>query len=475
MDGCSWTPSLGQSLDDDNVSDGEEKLSDGDKVEEIDANNESKDPWATGEGQCGKAQVDCPTMNESCQGALSSSARPSNEGFAQAVAKGLPDEGLELRSGVHLGAPVAVRESSAGLTGLSYGDSGEIISGLWTTFLNFGLKHCKAQPIGKGIFPLPTVHVASLEPLMAKTSSRSSCFFNLCRALNSLAGWGCEEVSREVCDVQKQALRHLLRQVDRVSEWPEKFDELSWDGFFSVRNVDYKGDEVMIAHYVGWKELEPALPKEVGAVLLEDVVELGTYHYVTNFEEYLVPDEDMIPIKPPKVMIPPEEWEDVARGLLDRGICGTISEDEIFRVKGQKLLNGLFGVSKSEWVGHTEVHRLIMNLIPVNQICKGMSGDVGTLPSWSGMTPLFLEEHEHLVISSEDVRCFFYIFKVPESWRRFMAFNRPLPPSLCPENSSGKKYYLCSHVLPMGFKNSVSIAQHVHRNIVRWAGKRGDI
>ena len=108
--------------------------------------------------------------------------------------------------------------------------------------------------------------------------------------------------------------------MSRVSEWPEKFDELSWDMFFKVRSIDYKGDEILTARFVGWKELEPALPKEVGTVFLEDVVELGTLHYVTNFEDYLIPEEDMYPTRSPRVMVPPDDWEEVSRGLIERGI-----------------------------------------------------------------------------------------------------------------------------------------------------------
>ena len=81
------------------------------------------------------------------------------------------------------------------------------------------------------------------------------------------------------------------------------------------------------------------------------------------------------------------------------------------------------------------------------------------------MTPLNLQPHEQLIVSSEDVRCFFYIFRVPPAWHRFLAFNRPLPEDLCGNKKGG--WYPCSAVLPMGFKNSVSLAQHVHRFIVK--------
>lgn len=71
-----------------------------------------------------------------------------------------------------------------------------------------------------------------------------------------------------------------------------------------------------------------------------------------------------------------------------------------------------------------------MNLIPLNHVVRTFEGDVSTLPSWAGMSPLHIQPHEELLVSSEDVRAFFYIFKVPTSWYRFLAFNRPLPPHL---------------------------------------------
>ena len=84
-------------------------------------------------------------------------------------------------------------------------------------------------------------------------------------------------------------------------------------------------------------------------------------------------------------------------------------------------MNGLLGVSKGDWSGEIEVHRLIMNLIPLNRICRGIEGDIATLPSWSSMGPLSLGIEEDLLISSEGVRCFFYIFKVPLSLTRLRA------------------------------------------------------
>lgn len=138
-----------------------------------------------------------------------------------------------------------------------------------------------------------------------------------------------------------------------------------------------------------------------------------------------------------------------------------------FHINGRPLLSGMFSVSKSEFVGTTEVCRLIMNLKPVNRVCRPLAGDTATLPAVHTMGALYLADNELLCISSEDIRCFFYLFSLPQEWFPFMAFGRKLPPELSPQDCLDEPVYLCSRVLPMGFVNSVGIAQHIHRRVVR--------
>ena len=90
-----------------------------------------------------------------------------------------------------------------------------------------------------------------------------------------------------------------------------------------------------------------------------------------------------------------------------------------------------------------------------------------------GNTPFFLQPSERLVISSEDVKCFFYTMKVPQCWVKYLAFNKLVPPDVLPKHLQGKRVYIASAVLPMGFLNSVSLAQHVHRNLVHWSSEAG--
>eukprot|EP00438_Fugacium_kawagutii_P012482 Skav236404 [mRNA] locus=scaffold1702:160390:164016:- [translate_table: standard] len=349
---------------------------------------------------------------------------------------------------------------SSELSGLSFGS---ICNWLVTRLGSLVEWRCKTLPRGR-IFPLPTSQPLLAGVFPSASSDELVVLVCLVMGLNSLNGEGVEGPD-SVGPLQKQVLDFLFPQCQRVLQWEAAAMDVSWDEFFRCRGIDYKGEEVQTAQYVQWENLLPALPQEVGGVELESVVEFGCLHYVKNFREYLVPEEDQVFVKPPKVMVRDEHWSQVARGLLEKGICRVMAEDDVHRVRGRLLLNGLFGVSKSEFEGGFEVRRLIMNLIPLNRICRSFDGDIATLPSWAGMSALQLHPTEDLVVSSEDVRCFFYIFRVPLEWHPYLCFNKELPRELCPSGTG--RFYLCSTVLPMGFKNSVSLAQHVHRVIVR--------
>ena len=188
-----------------------------------------------------------------------------------------------------------------------------------------------------------------------------------------------------------------------------------------------------------------------------------------NFEDYLVPEELRCIPKAPRVMVADHHWEEVCKGLVGSGVCGVMPVADLFSIDGIPLLSGMFSVGKGEFKGHLEIQRLIMNLIPLNLNCRGVQGDVGTLPGISGLNAFLLEDGEVALLSSEDIRCFFYLFAVPAQWHRFLGFNKQVPLSLVPKQYRGMECVLFAKVLPMGFANSVGIAQHVHRNVVRWA------
>lgn len=327
----------------------------------------------------------------------------------------------------------------------------------------------RSQPMGSGgslgVFPLPTSRqvLRGFDPSL--NDDEISWMISVCIALNS--SWGGVLFSDEsVKKQQRPFLANLVKDVSRLRKVVTPLNDFNWDEFFRTRTVDYQGEEVRVARRFAWKNVAPALPREIGRVPLSDVCSLGAQFYVDHFDLFIKPREEWGKISQPKVMVSDADWGAVCQGLVDSGVCGFIERDEIFDAGEGPLLNGLFGVPKDEEVNGVEVYRLIMNLIPLNSICQPISGDVGTLPSWAMMAPLFLQPSEHLLVSSEDVRCFFYVMSVPSSWFKYLAFNKRVPPEVLPEGLRGREIYLCSKVLPMGFINSVSLAQHVHRNLV---------
>ena len=326
---------------------------------------------------------------------------------------------------------------------------------------------CEAQPKGD-VFPLPT-SMSYLKTMVEAPEREVVMVRGMCCALNSFYGEAVENHFHPT-RLQWEVVRGLYKEAQVVLGWPERMEETSWKSFFQLKTIDYCGDEVLCACPTTWANLAPAMPAEVASVDLSEVCELGCKHYVDHFHEYLLPGEMQKRMKPPRVLVHDDHWMEVCTGLLSRGVCVPIHAKEVHCAAGAPVLNGLFGVPKGEEAGGLPVHRLIMDLRPCNLVCRALDGDISTLPSWATMSPLQVMPTEDLVVSSEDVRCFFYIFKIPREWTRLLAFNKVLPRDLWP--TADGPYYLASQVLPMGFKNSVSVAQHVHRNIIRRAGLR---
>lgn len=345
----------------------------------------------------------------------------------------------------------------------------------WRVFESlFEVSPLRSSPKGgrklSDLFPLPTSK-SYLESLLPDLDEPAVFWMMaLCCSLNSL--WGDALLfDGPVGDVSKQCLKILSTDVSRFSALPGILDEFSWGDFFATRGIDYKGDEVKTARSFCWNNIRHALPAEVGRVPLEEVCTLGARHYVLNFDAYIKDQSMWVLKKAPRVMVSDADWPDVCRGLLQTGVCTLLPLEEVFDTGQGPLLNGLFGVSKEEWVGDTEVYRLIMNLIPLNNLAHPLRGDVETLPMWSLMNPYFLQPGENLLISSEDVRCFFYTMSVPCTWYKYMAFNKRVPRECLPEHLRDREVYLAAKVLPMGFLNSVALAQHVHRNLTLWSGE----
>ena len=328
----------------------------------------------------------------------------------------------------------------------------------------------RSKTFGRGkaaFFPLPT-SMGVLKNLWPDIHELTLNWV-VCVTVGLNSFWGEQVLSEEdVAPGQSACLDMIRQEVERFCQLKVQTVGVDWQAFFSIKGIDYKGDEVRVARWIRWENVSPALPKEIGRVPLHEVCTQGCREYVLSFDSFLKPREKWGSTKGPRVMVEDGAWGELCTGLVSAGVCCFLEEDQVFNTGSGQLLNGLFGVSKEDWTPDgTEICRLIMNLVPLNNICQPLGGDIDTLPSWSMMSPFFLQPNENLLISSEDVKCFFYTMAVPRCWVKFLAFNKLVPDDCLPVDLKGRNIYLASQVLPMGFLNSVSLAQNVHRNLVK--------
>ena len=343
--------------------------------------------------------------------------------------------------------------------GLSLGELGSVLCEILEIIHR---DECRPESTSgsKDVFPLPASRAAEYR------TEHPSFLQALGYALNSLHG---QAICRDACGGQTSR-RMLKRLSEAIAGSPllrEPLPSAGFEEFFEAKGIDYEGEEVRLSKPLIWASLEPSLPKEVGMLDLRQFCTGGVLQFVEHFSDFLLPEEDQFVGKPPRVICRSEEWSAVATGLVERGICKVVKESYLHSVGGVPLFNGLFSVGKQEFVGDLEITRLIMNLKPLNAISRSLSGDTGTLPSVTSLGGIYLSDDELLLTSSEDIKCFFYLFKVPDAWVKFLGFGLEAPKPLVPESFGTERGYLAALVLPMGYLNSVAIAQHVHRNVVR--------
>ena len=319
---------------------------------------------------------------------------------------------------------------------------------------------CRPRPIAgkKAIFPLPVSGCPGVP------STERSFLQLLAASLNSMHGVSC---AGQANPVSMRVLKRLQSILEGSVFLAEPLPQIDFAQVFSTKGVDYQGEEIRVARKVVWESIEASLPAQVGSLDIRDFCSSEVLYYINHFEDFLWPVEDQTLGKAPRVFVDDEEWPTVAKGLLDRGICVPAKVADLHHVGSSPLVNGLFSVSKDEYVGNVELCRLIMNLKPVNSITRPLEADTCTLPMVTHLAALYLDDGELLTVSSEDLRCYFYLFAVPQAWHKYLGFGRLLPSSLIPPGGDKSEWVLCGRVLPMGFLNSVGIAQHIHRNVVR--------
>ena len=136
---------------------------------------------------------------------------------------------------------------------------------------------------GKNIFPLPV----SGHPMVAAPGTEFLRVVAAC--LNSMHGVPNSDRGRPS---SLRAMKRLQRVLDTSAIMMEPLGDVDFEQLFSVKGVDYQGEEIRLARRVEWESIEASLPEHVGKLDLRDFCEGGVLHYVTHFEEFLLPLHD---------------------------------------------------------------------------------------------------------------------------------------------------------------------------------------
>lgn len=163
-------------------------------------------------------------------------------------------------------------------------------------------------------------------------------------ALRSMSG----ELHEDKPSILKrvEVKKSIERQLERFDMWDVEATTCTFNSLFQSRGVDYTGEMVRLAQPLKWQAVANSLPEGVGQLKLEDFCVAGTKYYVVNFEEYIIPVEDQVPPKAPRVQVEEGSWDALCEGLVSRGICEYTPMDQLHTIQGVPLLNGLFAVGK---------------------------------------------------------------------------------------------------------------------------------
>ena len=275
---------------------------------------------------------------------------------------------------------------------------------------------------------------------------------------------------------QGVALDNLRADVDHLLDLhKEVVPTKNWHEELKNRRLDYCGGTVAKAEDITWEQIEPALPKAglAGCVDFSSLAS-GEMRRLLRDPTLLVKPRSEWPakLKKAKFRVQDAHRREVAMGLVERGICKIILDEEVPTHNGVQLLQGGFGVGKGKTVEsklrpgtQVEVLRLIINAIPTNEVQTLVAGDNGTLPFVGQWLGLELDDEEELVWCSDDECSAFYLFAQNKEWHKWFALNLEV------DNEwfgirDGRKRRLAVAVLAMGWQSATGFFQYGQRRLI---------
>ena len=287
----------------------------------------------------------------------------------------------------------------------------------------------------------------------------------------------------DISEAQAHALDYLESQVENFVDTVDvNMPDIDWDKVVKCQQVDYTGEMLMKGVPVTWAQVEPGLPP-MGMAGGIDACRLAAPGMVQWLRD------PSLSIKPrsqwPRrfrrsyVRCKPSELPGLMRGLRTHGIISFLHDNDlVLDSEGNPLANGLFGVPKGDVAAadfdvHSCILRLIISLVPSNELQRIILGEIKALPVFTQWMLLELLAHEVIAFSAEDMRAAFYLFGLPEAWWPYFVLNCPLSEELRKEfKLAPGQRWPCVVLIPMGWVSATGIMQHLHLQMVRLAEAR---
>ena len=335
----------------------------------------------------------------------------------------------------------------------------------------------QALPIKEGDFGPLVLQLRSLplesireEPFVEQWSVE--CWTMLaCYSCNAMVGSPLPFQAGSWSKLERELARSVATSADRLVSHGDvsHCDLAGLEKELKSKRVGYSGEEIGICHTLSMEQVLPSLPpKEHGGCFdILKFVSSSTRHFLTHPSKMIVKDVGQeLPRLQGKIHIEKGAELPLARELVERGVCRWVPLDAVVTFRGQRVLNGLFGVEKPACLASGKpILRLIMNLVPSNSILKSFSGAVSNLPHITAWMSTVIEDGCELRIWQSDMQNAFYLFRIPDSWAPMLAFNLTAPgQDIGLEH--GRIFALSCCVLPMGWSSSVAIMQEASENIL---------
>ncbi len=353
--------------------------------------------------------------------------------------------------------------------------------------VNAGHSAVHQSPGKREAFPIP------LGGLSSFVQAAGKCSYEMAIAESFVARWSHDAwlfCSLQYCNymhgsralpegcwrtIHRKAIGVLRGGIERILSTDTFADTTAEDveKELSHRFVSYTGEEVPKMEVLSWDQVVPSLPpaSHGGSIPVLDWLD-GRPKVFGSTPAHCV-EEDVgqkLPKLQSKVHICRGDERKLALTLVERGICSWTLEEDVFKYRGQKVLNGLFGVCKPSTIPDGRpVLRLIMNLIPSNSVMVQLQGRVGDLPGITQYLSVVLEDGESLSISQADMTSAFYLFKLPDEWSPYLCFNLCFKGREIGFDDHAIRYLSCA-VLPMGWSNAVSVMQEISEQLLLTQG-----